>query len=313
MGFFSQLVSDPVGFYHAHELLVAQCGINAMLAISIWFTLYSGQLALATAGFMAIGAYTSVILEIHEGTPLFLGAAAGCALAALVGVAIGLPVLRLRGVFLAIATIAFGEALRFGVILNLPLTGGGQGLTNLGADPTGGILPVWISVGALAYAGWRLTRTRLGQAWAAIREDELAAAAGAVDVRAHKLAAFVIGAVVAAYAGALDAHLNFYVDPTEYGFNRAVQVLVFAVLGGIGNVAGPVVGAVGLTALPEAARWASDYREVLYGAILMLVVVFRPQGLVARRRARPPRGGGAPGRRWARPWSRGGPAAARAD
>jgi len=309
MGFFTQLVTDPVGFYQGHELLVGQCGVNAMLAISIWLTLYSGQLALATAGFMAIGGYTSVILAVHAQTPLVLGTAAGCALAAVVGVLIGLPVLRLRGVFLAIATIAFGEALRFGVILNLPLTGGGQGLTNLGADPTGGVAPIWISVAVLAYVGWRITRTRLGQAWAAIREDELAAAAAAIDVRAHKLAAFVIGAVIAAYAGALDAHLNFFVDPTEYGFNRAVQVLVFAVLGGIESVAGPIVGAVGLTALPEAARWASDYRQVFYGLILMAVVVFRPQGLVARRR-RSRRGW--PGR-WPRPGRRGGPAAARAD
>ncbi|MEA2299130.1 MAG: branched-chain amino acid transport system permease protein [Solirubrobacteraceae bacterium] len=310
MGFFTQLVTDPGGFYRGHELLVAQCGINAMLAVSIWFTLYSGQLALATAGFMAIGGYTSVVLAIHGHVPLPVGTLAGCVLAALAGVAIGLPVLRLRGVFLAIATIAFGEALRFGLILNLPLTGRGQGLTNLDADPTGGILPVWISVSVLGYLGWSITRTRLGHAWAAIREDELAAAAAAIHVRAHKLAAFVIGAVIAAYAGALDAHLNFFVDPTEYGFDRAVQVLVFAVLGGIGSVAGPIVGAVGLTALPEAARWASDYREVLYGVILMLVVVFRPQGLVARRRGTRPRGRA--GRR-PRPRSRGGPAAARTD
>ena len=284
MGFFTQLLTDPVGFYNAHELLVAQCGVNALLAISIWLTLYAGQLALATAGFMAIGAYTSVLLAIHQHTSLVAGTVGGCALAAVIAVLIGLPVLRLRGVFLAIATIGFGEALRFGVILNWPLTGEGQGLTNLGADPTGGILPVWISVAALAYLGWRITRTRLGQAWAAIREDELAAAASAIDVRAHKLVAFVLSAVIAAYAGALDAHLNFFVDPTEYGFNRTVQVLVFAVLGGIESVAGPIVGAVALTALPEAARWASDYREVLYGAILMVVVVFRPQGLIARRR-----------------------------
>jgi branched-chain amino acid transport system permease protein len=291
MAFFSQLLTDPVGFYNAHELLVAQCGVNAMLAISIWFTLYSGQLALATAGFMAVGAYTSVILGIHLHTPLALGALAGCGLAALLGVAIGLPVLRLRGVFLAIATIAFGEALRYGVILNLGVTGQGQGLVNLTADPTGGIVPVWISVAVLAYAGWRVTRSKLGAAWSAIREDEPAAAASAIDVRAYKLVAFVVGAVIAAYAGALDAHLSFAVDPTDYTFSRAVQVLVFAVLGGIGTVLGPIVGAVGLTALPEAARWASDYRDVVYGVILMTVVVFRPQGLIARRTRRRSRGG----------------------
>lgn len=306
MSFFTQLLTDPGGFYDAHELLVAQCGVNALLAISMWVTLYCGQLALATAGFMAVGAYTSVILALHLHAPFVLGAVAGCALAALTAAVIGLPLLRLRGVFLAIATIAFGEALRFGLILNLALTGRGEGLTNLNANPAGGIAPIWISVAVLGYLGWRITRTRLGFAWAAIREDELAAGASAIDIRAHKLAAFALGAVIAAYAGALDAHLNFFVDPTDYSFTRAVQVLVFAVVGGIGSVAGPVVGATCLTALPETARWASDYRDVVYGAILMLFVTFRPLGIIAYRR-------GPSGTRRPRLQSRDGPATARAD
>ena len=306
MGFFTQLLTDPSGFYDAHELLVAQCGVNALLAISIWVTLYCGQLALATAGFMAIGAYTSVILATHVHAPLALGAAAGCVLAVLTALVIGVPVLRLRGVFLAIATIGFGEALRFGLILNLALTGRGEGLTNLDANPTGGIVPVWVSVAVLAYLGWRITRTRLGYAWAAIREDELAAGASAINVRAHKLGAFALGAAIAAYAGALDAHLNFFVDPTEYSFTRAVEVLVFAVLGGIGSVAGPIVGATFLTALPEAARWASDYRDVVYGTTLMLIIIFRPEGIIAYRR-------GPSGRRRPQPRSRDAPAPARAE
>src|SRR5207248_10250849 len=162
--------TDPVGFYQSHQLLIAQAGINGLLALSMWVTLYSGQITLANVGFMAIGGYTSVILAIHLHTPLVVNVLAGCLLAAVVSVAIGLPVLRLRGVFLAIATVGFGEALRFGVLLNLDITGKGQGLTNPSADPTGGIVPVLVSVIVLAYVFWRITGTKLGQAWAAIRE-----------------------------------------------------------------------------------------------------------------------------------------------
>jgi len=278
-----QLFRDPVGFYAAHQLLVAQCGVNALLAISIWVTLYSGQLTLANVGFMAIGGYTSVILAIHLHTPLVVGAAAGAALAGAVSVVIGLPVLRLRGVFLAIATVGFGEAIRFGVILNLGITGKGQGLTNPAASPSGGILPVWLSVAGLAWVCWRLTGTKVGQAWAAIREDELAAASQGIDVARYKMGAFLLGGLMAGYAGALDAHLNFFIDPTEYAFNRAVLVLVFAVVGGAATVAGPIVGAVVLSLLPEIFRSAASYRDVVDGMILILVVLFRPQGIVGRR------------------------------
>jgi branched-chain amino acid transport system permease protein len=284
--FLRQLFTDPVGFYQSHQLLIAQGGINGLLALSMWVTLYSGQITLANVGFMAIGGYTSVILAIHLHTPLVVNVLAGCLLAAVVSVAIGLPVLRLRGVFLAIATVGFGEALRFGVLLNLNITGKGQGLNNPAADP-GALLPVWISVAVVVYVFSRVARSRTGMAWAAIREDELAAASGAIDVARFKLAAFVIGAVVAAYAGALDAHLNFFIDPTEYAFNRAVLVLVFAVVGGTATVAGPLAGAVFLTALPEVFRAARDYREVLYGVVLIVVTIFRPEGLIGRRAPTP--------------------------
>jgi len=283
LDFLRQLFTDPAGFYQAHQLLVGQCGVNALLGISIWVTLYSGQLTLANVGFMAIGGYTAVILGIHLNTPLALNMAAGAALAGVASLVIGLPVLRLRGVFLAIATIGFGEAIRFGVILNLGITGKGQGLTNPDASPAGGILPIWLSVVVLAWVCWRLTATKTGQAWAAIREDELAAAGHAVDVTRYKLAAFVLGGVLAGYAGALEAHLNFFIDPTEYAFSRAVLVLVYAVVGGVATVLGPIVGAVLLTVLPDIVRSAAAWRDVLAGLILILVVVFRPQGIVGRR------------------------------
>ena len=282
MDFFIQLFTDPVGFYNQHELLVAQIGINAILAISLFVTFYSGQLTLANAGFMAIGAYTTVIMSLYLPTPLPINMLIGALLAGLVGVAVGLPVLRLRGVFLAIATIGFVEALRLGVILNVPITGEGQGLHNPNANPVGGIVPILISLPIIAYVVWRLTRTRLGQAWSAIREDELAASSNGINVPLYKMIAFIIGAIIAGYAGALETHINFYVDPTEYGVARTIQILTFAVVGGTTNVFGPIVGAVFLTALPEIVRQFASYRDVVNGIILILVIIFRPQGIVGR-------------------------------
>ena len=282
MDFFIQLFSDPVGFYNQHELLIAQMAINAILAISLFVTFYSGQLTLANAGFMAIGAYTTVLMSLYLPTPLPLNMAVGAVLAGVVGILVGLPVLRLRGVFLAIATIGFVEALRLGVILNVPITGEGQGLHNPTAEPLSGIVPILVSLPILAYLIWRLTRTRLGKAWSAIREDELAASSNGINVPLYKMIAFVIGAIIAGYAGALETHINFFVDPTEYDVGRTIQILTFAVVGGTTNVFGPIVGAVFLTALPEIVRQFASYRDVVNGIILILVIIFRPQGIVAR-------------------------------
>jgi len=135
--FFIQLFTDPIGFWNSHTLLIAQIGINSILASSMFIVLYSGQLSLAAPGFMAIGAYTSVLMDLYWHTPLALNILVGVALAAAVGALVGLPVLRLRGVFLAIATIGFVEALRLGLILNVPITGEGLGLKNPNADPLG--------------------------------------------------------------------------------------------------------------------------------------------------------------------------------
>src|SRR6266478_1904177 len=282
MDFFIQLFTDPIGFWNSHTLLIAQIGINGILAASMFIVLYSGQLSLAAPGFMAIGAYTSVLMDQYWHTPLALNIATGVFLAGVLGLLVGLPVLRLRGVFLAIATIGFIEALRLGVILNVPITGEGLGLKNLSADPLGGIVPILISVPILTYLVWRLTHTRLGQAWAAIREDELAASSNGINVPAFKMIAFVISALVAGYAGALETHINFFVDPTEYSVTRTIQILTFAVVGGTTNVIGPIVGAVFLTALPEIVRQFAAYRDVVNGVILILVIIFRPQGIVGR-------------------------------
>jgi branched-chain amino acid transport system permease protein len=284
MDFLIQLITDPIGFYNSHTLLIAQIGINSIVATSMFVVLYSGQLSLAAPGFMAISAYTSVLMDLYWHTPFALNLAVGTLLAGVVGALVGLPVLRLRGVFLAIATIGFIEALRLGVILNLPITGEGLGLKNGSADPLGGINIVLVAVVVVVFLTWRLTKGRLGHAWSAIRQDELAALSQGVDVARYKMIAFVLSAVLAGFAGGLEAHLNFFVDPgdQQYGVTRAVQVLTFAVLGGSGTVFGPLVGALFLTTLPWIFSQAGDYIGIVSGIVLITVIIFRPQGIVGR-------------------------------
>jgi branched-chain amino acid transport system permease protein len=284
MDFFVQLFTDPVTFWNSHTLLIAQIGINSIIASSMFIVLYSGQLSLAAPGFMAIGAYTSVLMDQFWHTPLALNIAAGVLLAGAVGVLVGLPVLRLRGVFLAIATIGFIEALRLGVILNLPITGEGLGLKNINADPLNGIYLVLVCLAVVLFVVWRLTRGRLGAAWAAIRQDELAALSQGIDVARYKMIAFVLSAVVAGFGGALEAHLQTFVDPgdQQYGVTRAVQILSFAVLGGSGHFVGPVVGALVVTTLPWIFVQAQNYINIVTGLFLIAVIIFRPQGIVGR-------------------------------
>ena len=284
MDFFISLFSDPVGFWNSHTLLISQVGINGILAVSMFLVLYSGQLSLAAPGFALIGAYTSVLMDLYWHTPFVVNVVAGTLLAGVGGLLVGLPVLRLRGVFLAIATIGFIEALRLGIVLNLPITGEGLGLKNPDASPLGGITPILVSLLVIVFLVWRLTRGRLGNAWSAVRQDEIAALSQGIYVARYKLIAFVLSAVLAGYAGALEAHLNFFVDPGDgtFGVTRAVQILTFAVLGGSGSVLGPVVGALIITLLPYVFQAQGIYLNVAIGVFLIAVIVFRPQGIVGR-------------------------------
>ncbi len=264
-------------FLSAYSTTIAVVGINALLALSIWVTLYAGQLTLGNAAFMAIGAYVSALLGRHLGTPFPLAVLVGALAAAALAAPLGLTVFRLRGVYLAIATLAFGEVVRV-VLLATPVTGKGQGLN--GIPPKTELWHIYVSVLVVAYVLWRTQGSTVGRAWAAIREDELAAASQGIAVRRYKLGAFVVGALVAAWAGGLSAHVTFSIDPNDFAFTKAVQILVFAVVGGVPNVLGPILGAALLTSLPELLRPLKDARDVFQGLILLLVIVYLPRGLV---------------------------------
>jgi branched-chain amino acid transport system permease protein len=263
--------------FQAYSTTIALIGINALLALSVWVTLYAGQLTLGNAAFMGLAAYASALLTLRLHLPFLPALIAGALFSGVLAVPLGIPVLRLRGVYLAIATIGFGEMVRV-MLLALPITGRGLGLNGIPAKTE--LWHVFLSLTIGAYLLARVQGSTVGRAWAAIREDELAAASQGIAVRRYKLAAFVVGAALAGWAGGLSAHLNYSLEPGEFGFTKAVEILVFAIVGGVPNVLGPILGATLLTALPELLRFLRDYRDFLNGAILILVIIYLPRGLV---------------------------------
>src|SRR5207302_8170058 len=239
-----RVIEATLDFLSAYSTLIALVGVNALLALSVWITLYAGQLTLGNAAFMGIGAYVSALLGRHLGMPFPLALGLGALAAGVLAVPLGLTVFRLRGVYLAIATLAFGEVLRV-ILLATPITGKGQGLN--GIPPKTELWHIFVSCVVVAYVLWRVQGSTVGRAWAAIREDETAAASQGIAFRRYKLGAVVSGALLAAWAGGLSAHLTFSIEPNDFAFSKAVQILVFGVVGGIPNPLGPIFGAALLT------------------------------------------------------------------
>jgi len=264
-------------FWQIYSNLVLTIGINALLALSIWLTLSCGLLAMANAAFMGIGAYTASILTMNYGAPFPVALAAGIAAPTVVALAIGGPTLRLSGVYLAMATLGFGEVVRVLILNADSLTGGALGLNGIPQ------LTQWwhvaTSLGVTLLILWRLRRSRIGRAFEAIKEDAVAASLMGIAVNAHKMLAFALGAGIAGLAGALNAHLTFFIGPSEFGFDRGVDILTMTILGGTGGLTGPVLGAAIVTLLPELLRDFRDFRTMINGAILVLIVLFLPKGL----------------------------------
>ena len=271
----------------AYEALLAFVGINGLLALSVYATLCCGQLSLANAGFMAIGAYAGALITLRSpGVPFVLVLLAGAAAPALVAVPLGLPVLRLRGVFLAIATIGFGEVVRL-FFVNWQTTNGALGL--VGIPQRTQVWTIWLAVAAALFVLGRLRGSRAGYALEAIREDETAARTMGIQTTAYKMAMLVVGAALAGLAGALEAHFTFMVSPSGYGFGRVVDMLVEAIVGGAAAFYGPMIGAAFLTVLPELLRELGarlglapgPFRLFLNGAILLAVILYLPNGLAS--------------------------------
>ena len=273
--------------------------MNIILAASLnLINGYCGQFSLGHAGFMAIGAYTSALLSLNFAPfedawailnfPLY-ATAAGLA-AALAGLLVGLPSLRLRGDYLAIVTLGFGEIIRV-VLLNLDVVGGARGIYGLpGNTDLVAALHTWIWAGLTLLILHNLIQSTFGRAFLSVREDEIAAECMGIHVTRVKVSAFVISSFFAGVAGSLFAHINNSLNPASFQFIRSVDVVIMVVLGGMGSLWGSVLGAVIVTVLPEALRPLQklsgvDLRMVLYSLCLILLMILRPQGLLGRRRA----------------------------
>lgn len=280
--------------------------INIILALSIYVTLASGQLSLGNAGFMAVGAYTTALLTTNFEVSFVVGIIAGTLLAGLLGVIVGIPSLRLTGVFLAIATLGFGEIVRVFLINTESITNGAigiSGIPQLGKEILTmmegfGFTPESIGITAnqftfsaifivlliidiiLIWFFLRQKNSRIGRAFSAIKMDEEAAATMGINVTYYKVLSFTQGAIFAGFAGALYAHVLSYVSPADFSYHKAVEILVFTVFGGSEVVVGAIFGASFLTLLPEVLRGVSDYRFMIYGVLLVVMMAYRPQGII---------------------------------
>ncbi len=272
-------------FLWTYQNLIHGLGINGLLALSMYVVLAVGQLSLGQAAFMGLGAYSGALMTMKLHWPFALVLPASCVVPVAFALAIGVPTLRLSGVYLAIATIGLGEVLR-AVYLNVDLFGGALGLNGIPERTETWMIYALL---ALALAGfWLVGRSRIGRAMEAMREDATAAAVMGVNVARYQLAALVCSAVLAGLAGALSAHASSFIGPNEYGFEPAVTILSYALLGGIGTPLAPVVGAWFLTVLPELLRGLPEIRLAFNGVIIVLAVLFLPRGLLGwrmRRRA----------------------------
>jgi len=267
---------DISAFWATYNTLIYSIGVQAILALSIYLTLSCGLLSLGNAAFMGIGAYASAIITMNLHWPFPLSLLAGSIAAVIIALIIGIPVLRLTDVYLAIATLGFGEVVRV-ILLNMEITGGPMGLNNVPMKTQWWHILILLAFSI--YFVFILSRSKIGRAFEAIKEDATAASLMGINTSNMKLLAFVLGAFFAGLAGGLNAHFTSTLSPNEFGFSKAVDILTMAVLGGTTSFIGPMIGSTILTLLPELLRFLKEYRMVLNGLILILIVLFVPNGI----------------------------------
>ncbi len=286
--------------YYARVIMLA--GINVILAVSLnLITGFTGQFSIGHAGFMAVGAYSSAYLTVYfagswerslgaiiggglaHALIFLLAILVGAIVAALAGLLVGIPSLRLRGDYLAIVTLGFAEIIRI-VILNIDKVGGATGFT----------VPAYTNflwVGAFAVLTivvvYNIVHSDIGRALVSIREDELAAEAMGINTTHYKVLAFVISSAMAGMAGVLFGHYTSFLSTNDFQFIRSFEIIIMIVLGGMGSLTGAVFGAIVITLMPEILRYMpgdlSRYRLVVYSALLILIMLTRPQGILGTR------------------------------
>lgn len=272
--------------------VITGVGINVILAVSLNLVNgYTGQFSLGHAGFMSVGAYLSAAITLLLG-PRLLGSDGGTALqqgllflaaliaggvgAALAGLAVGIPSLRLKGDYLALVTLGFGEIIRV-IFQNVDTLGGALGLNGIPNYTT--VFWVYSFAALTVFTVVCLVRSTYGRGFLATRDDEIASEAVGLDTTRYKIVAFVVGAFFAGVAGGLYGHFKLTITPTGFDFTKSIEIVVMVILGGMGNTPGVILAAILLTVLPEVLRAVDQYRMVLYALLLIVLMLVRPTGL----------------------------------
>lgn len=259
---------------HFQSLLVP-VGVNIILAVSLNLTVgFLGELTLGHAGFMSVGAYAGCLFTLSSTLPMAikfpLGMLVGGLVAALFGVIIGIPALRLKGDYLAIVTLAFGEIIR-SVVTNLSFTGGAGGLKKIEKASTFTIVFIVAAITVVIISN--LVKSRHGRAICAIRDNVIAAESAGINVVYYKLLAFTVAAFFAGVAGVLYGHNLGILKPDTFDFNKSIEILVIVVLGGMGSIRGSILSAIIVTVLPEVLRGMEDYRMLAYAIVLIVIML----------------------------------------
>ena len=289
VSFLVSLVGDRINSYWL--FISYDIGINIILAVSLnLINGYTGQFSLGHAGFMAVGAYTAAVITNQFGDlnsfasgAVFVGALlAGGLLAAVTGLLVGIPTLRLRGDYLAIVTLGFGEIIRV-ILQNMNAVGGARGLSV--AHGWTNFFWAFGFAAVTVYVVTALVHSTYGRGFIAVRDDEVAASAMGINPTKYKVTAFVIGAFFAGIAGGLYAHSKQFLSPNGFGFMQSITFVVMVILGGMGNTVGVIIAAVLLTLLPEFLRPVAEYRMIIYSFLLIVLMLTRPQGLFTLRKS----------------------------
>jgi len=266
---------DIIGpFWQLNLILI---GINIILAASLnLINGFTGQFSIGHAGFMAVGAYLSAVLTVKMQLPFIVAIVGGAAAAGFLGFIIGLPTLRLKGDYLAIATLGLGEIIRI-TILNIPYVGGASGF--MGIPRYTNFLWVFALTVFTVYFIKNLINSSHGRACISIRENEIAAEAMGIDTTKYKVLAFTIGAAFAGVAGALFSHYFYIAHPASFTFMKSFDILTMTVLGGLGSITGSITAAVLLTFVSAALASYPEWRMIIYSIVLIILMLYRPQGL----------------------------------
>jgi branched-chain amino acid transport system permease protein len=260
------------------ESILIFTGINIILGMSWYIPSCAGLISLGQGGFMAVGAYVSAFLTLNQ-IPFYPALLSGAVASCIVAFVIGLPALRIKGMYLILLTIAFGEIVRVFFLVFEP-TGGAEGLGGIFPNTT--LTNVYTTVILVMYVLSRIRNSHLGRAMEAVREDENAAESLGVDLTSIKLLAFGAGGFVAGLGGGFYAHYALYIHSDDFGMLRSIEILVYPLVGGITTMWGSALGASLLTSLTEFLRVARDYRMEIYGTLIVLVMIFRPQGILTK-------------------------------